>query len=97
MIQPMRFAILIALSPIALAQVAGAEEAAVADTPRAEPGLPHVTVVGAKESEDYRVDSVDSLGPLGSLKILDAPYTISVLPEDLLKNSMEVNFKDVSK
>jgi iron complex outermembrane receptor protein len=34
---------------------------------------------------------------LGSLKIMDAPYTIGVLSEDLIKNSMAVNFKDVSK
>ena len=95
MTQSIRLAILFALSPIAFIQAARAEEAAVADaTP---PGLPRVTVVGTKDSGDYRVESVDSLGPLGSLKILDAPYSIGVLSEDVIKNSMAVNFKDVSK
>ena len=97
MTQSIRFAILFALSPFAFAQPAAAAEAAVADTPQSPPGTPHVTVLGNKESDDYRVEQVDSLGPLGSLKILDAPYTIGVLSEDLLKNSMAVNFKDVSK
>jgi iron complex outermembrane recepter protein len=95
MTQSIRFAILFALSPFALAQVADAEEAAVAD--QTQPGLPHVTVVGTKESDDYRVETLDSIGPLGSIKILDTPYSIGVLTEDLLKNSMAVNFKDVSK
>ena len=95
MSQSIRFAILFALSPIAFIQAARAEEAAVADA--TQPGLPHVTVVGSKDTGDYRVESVDSLGPLGSLKLLDAPYSIGVLPEDVIKNSMAVNFKDVSK
>jgi iron complex outermembrane recepter protein len=97
MTRSIRFAILFAISPFALAQAVAAEEAAVADTPQTQSGLQHVTVFGAKESEDYRVETVDSLGPLGSLKILDAPYSIGVLTEDLLKNSMATNFKDVSK
>jgi iron complex outermembrane receptor protein len=95
--QSIRFAILFALSPFALAQAASAEEAAVADTPQTQPGVPRVTVIGNRDTEDYRVESVDSLGPLGSLKILDAPYSIGVLSEDLLNNSMATNFKDVSK
>jgi iron complex outermembrane receptor protein len=95
--QSMRFAILLALSPFACAQLAGAEDAA-SDAPQTQgTTTPHVTVFGAKESEDYRAESVDSLGPLGSLKILDAPYTIGVLPQELIQNSMATNFKDVSK
>ena len=97
MTQSLRFAILFALSPLACAQLAAAEEAGNADTQPSQSGTAHVTVYGNNESDNYRVEQVDSLGPLGSLKILDAPYTISVLPEDLLKNSMAVNFKDVSK
>jgi iron complex outermembrane receptor protein len=96
MTQSIRFAILFALTPFAFAQAASAEEA-VADTAQTQPGLPRVTVLGNKDNEDYRVESVDSLGPLGSLKILDAPYSIGVLSEDLLNNSMATNFKDVSK
>jgi iron complex outermembrane receptor protein len=101
MTQSIRFAILFALSPFAFAQSAGAADTAAdatADAPQAPASaLPRVTVVGTKQSDDYRAESVDSLGPLGSLKILDAPYSIGVLNEDLLKNSMATNFKDVSK
>ncbi|MEO6185613.1 MAG: hypothetical protein ABIP38_00720, partial [Steroidobacteraceae bacterium] len=36
--------------------------------------LPVVVVTG-KFSEHYRVDTVDSLGPLGSTPLLDTPYS----------------------
>ncbi|HEY0800510.1 MAG TPA: TonB-dependent siderophore receptor [Steroidobacteraceae bacterium] len=97
MAQSIRYAILLALAPVAFAQIAMAEDA---DMSTAEPpsALPHVTVTGNKESEDnYRIESVASLGPLGSTKLLDLPYSVGILPEDLIKNSMATNFKDVSK
>jgi iron complex outermembrane recepter protein len=59
--------------------------------------LPTLTVVGSREDDNYRVDAVDSIGPLGSTKLLDIPYSVSVLPFDLIENSQAVNFKDVSK
>jgi iron complex outermembrane recepter protein len=62
--------------------------------------LPHVTVIGTTTQtpeSNYRIETLDSIGPLGTTKILDAPYTISVLPLDLIENSQAVNFKDVSK
>jgi iron complex outermembrane receptor protein len=91
-IRPALFAVLI---PVALAQIAMAGDAA--PNPEVQPAA-HVTVVGNKESEyNYRIESVDSLGPLGSMKLLDAPYTIGILSEDLIKNSQATNFKDVSK
>jgi iron complex outermembrane receptor protein len=40
---------------------------------------------------------VDSRGPLGATKILDIPYTIAVLPHEVIENSQATNFKDVSK
>jgi iron complex outermembrane recepter protein len=93
-IRPALFAVLFS---VAGAQIADADDAAPVS--EAQPSsLPRVTVVGNKESDDsYRVESVDSLGPLGSLKLLDAPYTIGILSEDLIKNSQATNFKDVSK
>jgi iron complex outermembrane recepter protein len=95
--QSMRFAILLALTPIAFATPAAAEDAAT-DAPQTQaPALQHVTVVGTKESDEYRVQTTDSLGPLGSQKLLDVPYSVGVLTEDLIENSMAVNFKDVSK
>lgn len=47
--------------------------------------------------DDYRVQSLDSLGPLGNVPVMDLPYSIGILPEDLIENSQAVNFKDVSK
>src|SRR6202166_1849840 len=69
-----------------------------AQPPSQQPALPRVTVVGTQTPEiNYRVETVASTGPLGSTKILDAPYSISILPLDLIENSQAVNFKDVSK
>jgi len=97
MTQSIRFAMLLALCPIAFAKPAGAEDAA-ADAPQDQAQeTPHVTVVGIRESDDYRVKTTDSLGPLGSQKLLDVPYSVGVLTEDLIQNSMATNFKDVSK
>jgi iron complex outermembrane receptor protein len=91
-IRPALFAVLF---PVAFAQSAAAEDAA--PVTEAQPAA-HVTVVGNKESEDnYRVESVDSLGPLGSMKLLDTPYSIGILSSDLIQNSQATNFKDISK
>src|ERR1700732_1685878 len=63
-----------------------------------QPSLPRMTVVGTRTPEDtYRVETVDSLGPLGNTPIQNIPYTIGILPLDLIENSQAVNFKDVSK
>jgi len=60
--------------------------------------LTTLTVTGERASDDnYRVGAVDSLGPLGTTPILNTPYSIAVLPLDLIQNSQAVNFKDVSK
>jgi iron complex outermembrane recepter protein len=61
--------------------------------------LPRVVIVGTRtpEKSDYRSDSLDTLGPLGASPILDTPYTIGILPLDLIENSQATNFKDVSK
>jgi iron complex outermembrane recepter protein len=102
MAQSIRFAILlVALSPVALVKLAGAADAdAATDAPQTQTQsttTPHVTVLGNKESDDYRVQTTDSLGPLGSQKLLNVPYSVGVLTEDLIQNSMATNFKDVSK
>jgi iron complex outermembrane recepter protein len=98
MITRIRSALFLACFPIAFAQLANADDADAPASGAQQLALPHVLVVGTQQLEDnYRVGSVDSLGPLGSLKILDAPYSISILPEDLIKNSQATNFKDVSK
>src|SRR5580692_6953549 len=64
---------------------------------RVSPPLQGVTVVGERIQNDYRVETVNSVGPLGSIPLLDIPYSVAVLPLDLIENSQAVNFKDVSK
>jgi iron complex outermembrane receptor protein len=81
---------------MAFAAAAGAEDADTTTT--TQPALPQFTVVGNKPAEDnYRVESVDSLGPMGSMKLLDTPYSVGILSSELLENSQATNFKDVSK
>jgi iron complex outermembrane receptor protein len=55
-----------------------------------------VTATGGID-RGYRVDAVSSLGPLGSAPVLDTPYTISVLPSELMDNAQVKNFKEASK
>src|SRR5579885_2906018 len=59
--------------------------------------LPRVVITGTPEESDYRTEQLGSLGPLGTTPIMDTPYSIGVLPEELIKNSQAVNFKEVSK
>jgi iron complex outermembrane receptor protein len=78
--------------------LAGASVAAETPRPssRVSTTLPTVVVTGTA-SENYRVDSLSSVGPLGDTPLLDTPYSVAVLPGDLIQNSQAVNFKDVSK
>jgi iron complex outermembrane receptor protein len=86
------------LFPLSLASIAHADDTPVAAPQTQSSTVSHVTVVGNKETEDnYRVESVDSLGPLGSMKLLDAPYSIGIISSDLMQNSQATNFKDISK
>jgi iron complex outermembrane receptor protein len=64
---------------------------------RGSQSLQGVTVIGDRIDDNYRVETVSSIGPLGSIPLLDIPYSVSVLPFDLIENSQAVNFKDVSK
>jgi iron complex outermembrane receptor protein len=90
--------ILLALLPVLDARTASADDATPAPARSAQTTLPRVVVTGSRMPEDnYRVETVDSLGPLGTTKILDTPYSIGILPLDLIENSQATNFKDVSK
>src|SRR6185312_6720262 len=85
----------IALLPVALASAAYADQPS---QPAAQSPTSRVTITGTRENEsDYRVPAVDSIGPLGSTPLLDTPYSVSILPEDLIQNSQAVDFRDVSK
>jgi iron complex outermembrane recepter protein len=86
----------LSLVSILAGQMAHADDAAPSQS--AQTTLPRVVVTGRHVAEDsYRVEAVDSVGPLGATKILDTPYSIGILPGDLIENSQATNFKDVSK
>src|SRR5689334_10337648 len=78
---------------VTLSAAAAPLQAVDAQPPTTTPG---VTVTGQRP-EDYRVQALDSLGPLGSTSLLDTPYTVSILPAAVIQNSQAINFKDVSK
>jgi iron complex outermembrane receptor protein len=57
-----------------------------------------VTVEGVRAADrGYRVGSVSSLGILGAAPILDTPYTVNVLPSDLIANGQVKNLKEAVK
>ena len=89
------YPVLLALLPLALETVAHADEA---QQPVAQPPqnpVARIVVTGNREGEDrYRVPAVDSIGPLGTMPVLDTPYSIGILPHDAIENSQAINFKD---
>ena len=89
----------LALLSAALMASARAEDAApAADEPPGSGNTKPVVVMADRVPEqDYRAATVDSLGPLGATPLLDTPYTVGILTQDLIANSQAVNFKDVSK
>lgn len=82
----------VALLPLVLADTARADQARPGS-----PGTVVITSTAPQEDNNYRVPTLDSIGPLGTTPLLDTPYSIGVLPEDLIENSQAINFKDVSK
>jgi len=92
------YPVLLAVLPLALEAAAYADEAQQPATQPPQSPTAHVTVTGTRVGEDhYRVPALDSIGPLGTTPVLDTPYSIGILPEDLIQNSQATNFKDVSK
>jgi iron complex outermembrane receptor protein len=91
--------VLLALLPVTFVRVARADDAA--DTPPTQSGqssAPGVVIQGTRASEDnYRVAAPSSIGPLGNEALQDIPYSIGILPHDLIQNSQATNFKEVSK
>jgi iron complex outermembrane receptor protein len=55
-----------------------------------------VTAPGTAE-RGYRVENLASIGPLGPAALLDTPYTVSVLPSELIDNAQVKNFKEAAK
>lgn len=79
---------LMSLAPVAYA--------ADTDTPTAD-DLSEVVIQTSRDKGDYRVETLDSVGPLGTTPLTDVPFSVSVLPSDLIENTQAVNFKEVSK
>jgi len=90
---------LLALLPLIFETLAAhADDAQQSPASPAQSATPRVVVTGIRENEsNYRVPGVDSVGPLGTTPVLDTPYSIGILPQDLIENSQAINFKDVSK
>ncbi|OPY06597.1 MAG: Ferrichrome receptor FcuA precursor [Syntrophus sp. PtaB.Bin001] len=87
---------------IAICSVASAP-ADEANSAKNEVKIEEITVKDTKEkvkkgsAEDgYRVDSA-AVGPLGEREILNTPYSIQVVPNDLIKNQQATNFTEVFK
>jgi iron complex outermembrane receptor protein len=65
--------------------------------------LPDVTVTAAEaqveggEADGYRVSSVRNVGALGGMALQDAPYSISVVSSDMLRNTQTTSTDDVFK
>src|SRR5580692_525108 len=86
--------VLLTLVPLTLGGVAYGADADTSDTaPLAEV----VVQTSRDKAGDYRVDTLDTIGPLGSTPTINVPYSISVIPSDLIENMQAVNFKEVSK
>ncbi|HTM04072.1 MAG TPA: TonB-dependent receptor [Vicinamibacterales bacterium] len=56
-----------------------------------------VTVEGTAPRDGYTVESTTNLGSSGPVKLLDVPYTVTVLPSDLITNGQVKNFKEAAK
>jgi iron complex outermembrane receptor protein len=93
------FRLLPTLLPLVLPAIACGDDAPQPASQPAQGGNnPYVLVSGEREKEsNYRIDTLQDPGPLGTTPILNQPYSISVLPLDLIQNSQATNFKDVSK
>ena len=86
-------------SPRARRSTLGAGDAVTRDFALAVAGATEsVTVTGTDGADQrYRVEAVTSLGPSGPLPILDTPYTVNILPSELMDNAQVKSFKEASK
>jgi iron complex outermembrane recepter protein len=72
------------------------------EVPKKPPHKMEITVIGNKIADDgspgngYRVEDI-SIGPLGTRDIMNTPYSINVLPSDLMENVQAKSFEDVVK
>ena len=89
---------LAALASLALTPAARSDDAPPLPDSSDQSELKRVVVSAERlPQQTYRALNVDSLGPLGTTPVLDTPYTIGILTNDMIRNSQAVDFKDVSK
>jgi len=56
-----------------------------------------VNVTAGSVENAYHVDTVKSGGPLGTIPILDTPYTVNVISRQLIDDTQSRNFKEAAK
>ena len=56
-----------------------------------------VNVTAANVENAYRVDNVETGGPLGTTPILNLPYTVNVISRQLIDDTQSRNFKEAAK
>jgi iron complex outermembrane recepter protein len=56
-----------------------------------------VTVTAGSVENAYRVDTVQTGGPLGTTPIIDLPYTVNILSRQLIDDTQSRNFKEAAK
>ena len=72
-------------------------QGATRDVSLALAGATDFVSVEGRARAGYRVETLTSLGLLGSAPLLDTPYTVNVLPSELIVNGQVKNFKEASK
>ncbi|HEY4342122.1 MAG TPA: TonB-dependent siderophore receptor [Steroidobacteraceae bacterium] len=87
------YLVFVPLMPLAAQGVAHAADAGTAATAPDQ----EIVIQTSRDKGDYRVNVLDSIGPLGTTPIVNVPYSVSVLPSDLIENTQAVDFKEVSK
>ncbi|HLG54098.1 MAG TPA: TonB-dependent receptor [Vicinamibacterales bacterium] len=77
--------------------VLAAGQTATRDVSLTLAGATDFVSVEGRARAGYRAESVTELGPLGSAPLLDTPYTVNVLPSELMVNGQVKNLKEASK
>ncbi|MBV9507705.1 MAG: TonB-dependent receptor [Acidobacteriia bacterium] len=64
---------------------------------RLEPKSEAITVTAGTVENAYRVERVSPGGPLGDVPVVDLPYTVNVIPRQLIDDTQSRNFKEAAK
>src|SRR5262245_50154538 len=92
--QPMLVLVLVATVQTAFAQSQESGQTKPTDQIKIEESI---TVEGTAPRDGYRVESTTTLGAQGATRLLDTPYTVNIVPAELLTNGQVKNLKEASK